>query len=83
MKVRIHPHAIERMKERGAMKKEVLETVQEGEAFQVKFGRIGFRRNFLFRGKWRGRMYKTKQLEVYGVKEEGDFVAITVLVKYF
>jgi len=83
MKVRIHAHALERMGERGATAIEVIETVNEGEAFQAKFSRIGFRRNFLFHGKWRGRAYKTKQLEVYGVKAGGDFIAITVLVKYF
>ena len=83
MKVRIHPHALERMGERGATETEVIETVNEGETFPVKFNRVGFRRNFLFRGKWRGRAYKTKQLEVYGVKEKGDFIAVTVLVKYF
>jgi len=83
MKVRIHPHALERMGERGATEIEVIETVNAGEAFQAKFSRIGFRRNFLFHGEWKGRVYNTKQLEVYGVKEGGNFIAITVFVKYF
>ena len=83
MKVRIHPHALERMGERGATETEVRETVNEGEAFQAKFGRIGFRRNFPFKGRWRGRVYRMKQLEVYGVKEGEDFIVVTVLVKYF
>jgi len=49
----------------------------------VKFGRIGFRRNFNFEGMWRGKKYNTKQVEVYAVKENDDFVVITVIVKYF
>jgi len=83
MKVRIHPHALERIGERGATEVEVIETVNEGESFQAKFGRVGFRRNFSLHGEWKGKVYTTKQLEVYGVKEGGDFIAITVLVKYF
>lgn len=83
MKIRIHPHAEERMEERGATRGEVIEAVRGGESFQAKFNRIGFRRNFAFQGEWRGKAYKTKQLEIYGVKERDIFVVITVLVKYF
>jgi len=32
---------------------------------------------------WRGKKYKTKQVEVFAVKENDDFVVITVIVKYF
>ncbi len=46
MKVTLHPQAKERLAERGATKTEVIATVMEGEQFQAKFGRIGFRRNF-------------------------------------
>jgi hypothetical protein len=31
MKIRFHPHALERMKERGARKKEIISTVKHGE----------------------------------------------------
>ncbi|HPD61322.1 MAG TPA: hypothetical protein PKV48_06155 [Thermodesulfobacteriota bacterium] len=51
--------------------------------FSAKFGRIGFRRNFTFDGVWRGKAYKTKQVEAYGVKENNDIIIATVLVKYF
>lgn len=83
MKVRIHPHALERMEERGATKTEVIETVNEGEAFQAKFGRTGFRKNFSFEREWRGKIYGTKQVEIYGVKERNGFFALTVVTKYF
>ena len=33
MTIRIHPHAQERMRERGATEEEVLETVKKGERF--------------------------------------------------
>ena len=82
MSVRLHPHALARLAERGTTQEEVLATVQAGERFPAKFGRTGFRRNFPFSGEWRGRRYATKQLEAYAVQESG-WLVITVIVKYF
>ncbi len=83
MKIRFHPHALERMTERGATEQEVMLTVLEGEQFPVKFGRTGFRRNFPFEGQWRGRDFACKQVEAYAVEEEGDWLVITVIVRYY
>ena len=44
--VRLHPHAQDRLLERGASKEEVVATVEGGESFPAKYGRTGFRRNF-------------------------------------
>ncbi len=82
MVVRLHPHARERATERGATEDEVVATVERGERFPAKFGRTGFRRNFAFGGRWRGREYATKQVEAYGVDESG-WLVITVVVRYF
>lgn len=71
MIVRFHPHARERMAERGATEDEVRASVKQGERFPVRFGRSGFRRNFPFDREWRGKYYKTKQVETYAVRE-GD-----------
>ena len=83
MTVRFHPHALERMAQRGALENEVVETIHKGEQFEAKFGRTGFRRNFSFRGEWRGRKYKTKQIEAYAIKEDYAWLVITIIVKYF
>ena len=83
MKVRLHPHARERLKERGATEGEVFSTIEEGERFQAKFGRTGFRRNFGYGGTWRGRRYATKQVESYAVEEGDGWLVITVIVKYY
>ena len=83
MKVRLHPHAVARLAERGATEAEVVGTVEEGERFPAKFGRTGFRRNFRFAGFWRGRTFATKQVEAYGVEESGAWLVITVIVKYY
>ena len=81
--IRLHPHAEQRLAERGATREEVFATVQWGEKIPAKFERTGFRRNFPFSGSWRGRRYKTKQVEAYAVNENGDWLVLTVLVKYF
>ncbi len=82
MSIKIHPHARERMKERGATESEVRLTIEEGERYDVKFGRVGFRRNFLYNSEWCGRFYHTKQIEAVAVEEEG-WLVLTVIVKYF
>jgi hypothetical protein len=82
MKVRIHPHARQRMAERGATDAEIIATVEQGEQFPAKFGRTGFRRNFVQQREWRGRVYRTKQLEVIAVPEDG-WLVLTVVVRYF
>ena len=83
MAVRLHPHALERMAERGATEDEVTATVEQGEQFPAGFGRTGFRRNFPLDSEWRGRNYRTKQVEAYAVQEGGDWLVITVITRYF
>ena len=83
MTVRLHPHAIGRLVERGVEEAEVLDTVRSGEQFPAKFGRTGFRRNFPFGKQWRGRTYSTKQVEAYAVREGEDWLVLTVVAKYF
>ena len=82
MDIRLHPHAVERLRERGATEVEVFTTIKTGEQFSAKFGRTGFRRNFAFKGEWRGRRYETKQVEVYTVEEKG-WLVLTVIVRYY
>lgn len=81
--VKLHPHAKERLIERGATEDEVTAAVENGETFPVKFGRTGFRRNFHFDGTWRGKHYTTKQVEAYAVKEDEVWIVITVVTRYF
>ncbi len=81
--VRLHPHAKERLSERGASEQEVISTVESGETFPAKYGRTGFRRNFSFGGTWQGKYYETKQIEAYAVKEVNDWIVITIITRYF
>ena len=83
MIVHFHPHALDRMAERGVTEDEVKATVEQGEEFPAKFGRTGFRRNFMFEDEWRGKYYRTKQVEAYAVWEDGGWLVITVITRYF
>jgi hypothetical protein len=71
------------MQERGATEEEIQATVAEGEQCPVKFGRMGFRRHLQFDQEWRGRHYRTKQIEAYAVQEDADWLVITVIRRYF
>ena len=81
--IRFHPHTLERMKERGASKSEVREAIQRGEQFAAKFGRTGFRKNFLFEREWNNKFYQIKQIEVFAVQENSNWLVITVITRYF
>lgn len=83
MTVRLHPHALERLAERGATEQEAIDTVQGGESFPAKFGRTGFRRNFSFGSVWRDRRYAIKQVEAFAVHEGEDWLVITVVTRYY
>jgi len=83
MTIRFHSHVHERMAERGVKEQEIRAAVEKGERFEAKFGRIGFRRNFVFEKQWQGKYYKTKQIEVYAVREGEDWLIISVIAKYF
>ena len=83
MSVRLHPHARERLSERGATEEEIITAIETGETFAAKFGRTGFRRNFAFGGLWKGKVYATKQVEVYAVQEGEDWLAITFVTRFF
>jgi hypothetical protein len=83
MTVAVHPHAVLRCEERGTNEDEIVQTVLKGDTFPAKHGRTGFRRNFPGRWLWRNRAFDTKQLEVYAVHEDGRWLAITVIVKFF
>jgi hypothetical protein len=83
MSVRLHPHAKERLSERGATEEEIITAIETGETFSAKFGRTGFRRNFAFGELWKGKVYATKQVEVYAAKEDDDWLAITFVTRFF
>jgi len=83
VKVTLHPHAKERLAERGATEAEVNAAVTNGEQFPAKFGRTGFRRNFVYQKQRRGQFYATKQILAFADQESDGWLVITVIVRYF
>ena len=81
--VNLHPHARNRLAERGASEEEVILAVEAGERFEAKFDRVGFRRNVPYKKRWRGRRYKTKQIEAYAVRQYDGWLVISVVTRYF
>jgi hypothetical protein len=79
----IHPHAMQRLSERGATESEVEMTVRTGEHFIAKHGRSGFRLNFIFNGQRNGKYFTAKQIEAYAILENETWIVITIIVKFF
>jgi hypothetical protein len=71
------------MTERGATENEVRATVSKGKRSPAKFGRMSFKRNFSFRGLWRGKHYLSKQVEAFAAREKGYWLVISVITRYF
>jgi hypothetical protein len=82
-KVIVHPHALQRLTERGATESEVEITVKTGEHFIAKHDRSGFRLNFIVNGHRNGKYFTTKQIEAYAILENETWIVITVIVKFF
>ena len=83
MIIRIHSHARQRMRERGASAAEVRRTVASGSSRPAKFGRTVFERTASFNSRWNGKHYSTKRIEAIAAKIPGGWMVVTVLVKYF
>jgi len=82
MAVIFHPHALERMAERGATEDEVLKTIEMGQVFMARFGRRLYSFSFPYQDYWRSQFYKEKHIDAYVVDDEEDIIVITVIVKY-
>ncbi len=82
MSVHIHPHALERMAERGASEDEVRQAVETGSVAPAKFGRSAFTKHFPFNNMWNGVAYGTKEIEVIAALREAEWIVITVIVRY-
>jgi hypothetical protein len=83
MHAELHPHASERLSERGATQAEVIDTVLHGEHFPAKFNRVGFRKVFVYDETWRDRVYHYKEVEAIAVEIPTGMLVLTVITRYF
>jgi hypothetical protein len=79
--VRLHPHAVDRLHERGATEEEVALTVRRGTRSPARLGRTHFSLEHPGEGLWQGRPYRARVIEVYAVPDDG-WLVITVIVKF-
>ena len=54
-----------------------------GEVFPAKYGRTGFRNSLIYNDVWEGKHYYVKQIECFAVKDNDQWLVISLLVKYF
>ncbi len=83
MTIKIHPHAAQRMRERGATAAQVRQTVVQGTSSAAKFGRTKFSRVFAFGKKWNGKHYARQEIEAFAATIPEGWLVVTVIVKYF
>lgn len=76
-------HALERMKERGASREEVIQTIRQDTRSPAKQGRTAFQHTFDYRREWNGTYYDHKEVTAYAVEEGGEWVVITVICRYY
>jgi hypothetical protein len=83
MKIRIHPHAAQRIRERGTTVAQVRETVLTGSRAAAKFGRTKFSRVYPFGKRWNTKHYANQQIEAFAATMPDGWLVVTVIVKYF
>lgn len=82
MRIRIDPHTLERLEERGATEEEIQDVIETGLAIPAKHGRIGKAKVYDFRKERHGIHYQQKRVEVFYIIEENLIVTVTVYVFY-
>jgi hypothetical protein len=76
-------HALSKMRDRGALEREVVAAIRAGGPEPARKGRSQFRKNFPFDAQWRGKHYAVKQVAPVVAEERDRLVVVTVYVLYF
>jgi hypothetical protein len=76
-------HALDQLRDRGALQEEIKLAIQGGEELPAKKGRKAFRKNFHFGSNWKGKRYEVKQVMPIVMEEDQEIVVVTVYVFYF
>ena len=82
MEIRIDPHTLERLEERGTSEAEIKEVIETGTAVPAKYGRQARAKVYEFRSEWSGRYYEQKRVQVIYAEENSQIITITVYVFY-
>jgi len=71
------------MRERGATRDEVIDTIRTSERLPVKENRRAYRKNFQFNERWGKKFYRIKQVMPIVKEEQNKIIVITVWTFYF
>ena len=81
--IQISQHARFQMTERGIQESEVIAAIRQGDPEPARAGRTMYRKTFQFKGTWRGRTYRLKQVGAVVANEPDELVVVTVYAFYF
>ena len=80
--MRMTPHALQRMAERGILAEEVVYVLDHGTAVATRGSREA-KVGVLQTGySWRGRSYPHKRVQVVYTKEDGELLVLAVIAQY-
>ncbi len=82
MKIQISHHSLERAKERGTTKNEIMDVLTSGFDIPAKKHRKGKAKVFEYNQKRLGRFYEQKRIEVIYTIESDKIITITAYVFY-
>ena len=82
MKIRIDPHTLERVQERGTNVEEIKQVVETGFTLDAKHRRSKKAKVYPFNQLRHGKFYKQKRVEVICTTEGDTLVTVTVYVFY-
>ncbi len=82
MTIRIEPHTLDRLDERGATAEEVEDVIRTGVPEEAHSGRFAKAKVYTYDGIWRGRFYRQKRVRVVFAILRDTAVTVTVVV-YF
>jgi hypothetical protein len=82
MNIRIDPHTLARLSERGIAEDEIRDVLLNGEDIPAKAGRKGKAMVYPYRRERLGKFYEHKRVEVIYVQEEDTLVTVTAYAFY-
>ncbi len=80
--INFSPHALLSMRKRGALRSEVIDTIQTGSVYPAYLNRLGREKVFREGYEWEGRSYPHKQIRVIYVEEGPVTEVVTVITRY-
>ena len=82
MEIQIDQHTLERAKERGTSKNEIIDVIDTGFSISAKYGRIGRAKIYNFKQRRNRKYYEKRRVEVFYIIEKDKIVTVTVYVFY-